>query len=136
MSQQARQLVWNLDDQNTRFRFLIRDRDTKFTDAFDTIFRSEGLKIIRTPRRAPNANSIAERWILSARTECLDKLIVVNQRHLHAVVTEYVDYYNNARPHRALSQATPAHTGARPPEPVNLADHRIGRKQIPGYEGY
>ena len=107
ISQQARQLVWNLDDQNTRFRFLIRDRDTKFTDAFDTIFRSEGLKIIRTPRRAPNANSHAERWILSARTECLDKLIVVNQRHLHAVVTEYVDYYNNARPHQGIDQQTP-----------------------------
>lgn len=107
MSQQARQLVWNLDDQNARFRFLIRDRDNKFTQAFDTIFRSEGLKIIRTPIRAPNANAHAERWILSARSECLDKLIVVNQRHLHSVLTEYIDYYNNARPHQGIGQQTP-----------------------------
>ena len=123
MSQQARQLVWNLDDQNARFRFLIRDRDRKFSEAFDTIFRSEGMKIIPTPRQAPNANAHAERWVLSARTECFDKLIVVNQRHLQAVLTEYVDYYNNARPHQGIDQRIPIVQPHRPPDgPVQRRD--------------
>ena len=106
VTQQARQLAWNLDETNARFRFLIRDRDTKFTDAFDTIFRSEGLKIIRTPVQAPNANSHAERWIRSARSECLDKIIIVNQAHLRSVMTEYVDFYNTGRPHQGIGQQT------------------------------
>ena len=78
VTQQARQLTWNLDDTNQSFRFLIRDRDKKFTEAFDTIFRSEGMKIIRTPVKAPNANSHAERYVRSVRSECLDKIIVIN----------------------------------------------------------
>jgi putative transposase len=107
VTQQGRQLAWDLDETNARFRFLIRDRDTKFTDAFDTIFRSEGLKIIRTPVQAPNANSYAERWIRSARSECLDKIIIVNQAHLRAVMIEYVDFYNTGRPHQGIGQQTP-----------------------------
>jgi putative transposase len=106
-AQQARQLVWGLEDQMPSFRFLIHDRDSTFDKAFDAVFRSEGLKIIRTPRRAPNANSIAERWILSARSECLDKLLIVNQKHLHSVLTEYVAYYNTERPHQGIDQKTP-----------------------------
>ena len=94
VTQQARQLAWDLDETDARFRFLIHDRDTKFTDAFDTIFRSEGVRIIRTPVQAPNANSHAERWIRSARSECLDKIIIVNQAHLRSVLTEYVEFYN------------------------------------------
>ena len=78
VTQQARQLAWDLDETNARFRFLIRDRDTKFREAFDTIFRSEGVKIIRTPAQAPNANSHAERYVRSVRSECLDKIIIVN----------------------------------------------------------
>ncbi len=107
VTQQARQITWDLDDTEQRFRFLIRDRDRKFTEAFDTIFRSEGLKIIRTPVQAPNANSHAERWIRSARSECLDKIIIVNQAHLRSVLTEYVEFYNTRRPHQGIGQQSP-----------------------------
>ena len=107
VTQQARQMTWNLDDADKRFRFLIRDRDKKFTEAFDTIFRSEGLKIIRTPIQAPNANSYAERWVRSARSECLDQIIVVNQAHLRSVLTEYVTFYNTRRPHQGIDQQSP-----------------------------
>lgn len=109
-----------------QFRFLIHDRDSTFDKAFDAVFRSEGLKIIRTPRRAPNANSHAERWILSARSECLDKLLIVNQKHLHSVLTEYVNYYNSERPHQGIDQKTPI---------LRLPDNRDGpiqRKDVLG----
>jgi len=107
VTQQARQISWNLGDADQSFRFLIRDRDRKFTEAFDTIFRSEGLKIIRTPIQAPNANSYAERWVRSARSECLDKIIIVNQAHLRSVLTEYVTFYNTRRPHQGIDQQSP-----------------------------
>ena len=99
--------TWNLGEADQSFRFLIRDRDRKFTEAFDTIFRSEGLKIIRTPIQAPNANSYAERWVRSARSECLDKIIIVNQAHLRSVLTEYVTFYNTRRPHQGIDQQSP-----------------------------
>ena len=85
VTQQARQFVWDLEDREPRLRFLIHDRDSKFTDAFDAVFRSEGMKIILTPARAPNANAHAERWVRSARTESLDKLLIINQSHLRSV---------------------------------------------------
>jgi putative transposase len=107
VTQQARQLVWDLEDCEPRLRFLIHDRDSKFTDAFDAEFRSEGLKIILTPARAPNANSHAERWIRSVRTESLDKLLIVNQSHLRSVMSEYVDYNNTSRPHQGIDLQTP-----------------------------
>ena len=107
VTQQARQMTWNLDDADKRFRFLIRDRDKKFTEAFDTIFQSEGMRIIRTPRQAPNANSHAERYVRSARSECLDKIIVINQAHLRSVLTEYVEFYNTRRPHQGIAQQSP-----------------------------
>ena len=107
VTQQGRQLAWDLDETNARFRFLIRDRDTKFTDAFDTIFRSEGVKVIRTPAQAPNANSHAERYVRSVRSECLDKIIIVNQAHLRSVLTEYVTFYNARRPHQGIDQRSP-----------------------------
>jgi len=107
VTQQARQLTRDLDETAARFRFLIRDRDTKFTGTFDTIFRFQGLRIIRTPAQAPNANSHAERCIRSARSECLDKIIIVNQAHLRSVLTEYVEFYNNCRPHQGIGQQSP-----------------------------
>jgi putative transposase len=107
VSQQARQIVWNLETRTPSLRFLIHDRDGKFPTSFDTVFRSEGYKVIRTPVRAPNANSHAERWIRSAREECLDKLLIVNQRHLQTVLTDYVDYFNTSRPHQGIGQRTP-----------------------------
>jgi putative transposase len=107
VTQQARQFSWGLQDGVLSARFLLRDRDTKFPAAFDTVFRSQGATIVRTPYRAPNANAIAERWIRSAREECLDHLLILNEAHLQRVLTAYVAYYNRARPHQGLGQRTP-----------------------------
>jgi transposase InsO family protein len=107
VTQQARQLMWKLEEREPPTRFLIHDRDTKFTLSFDTVFKSEGIKIIRTPFHAPNANALAERRVRSVREECLDKLIILNERHLHRVLTEYTRYYNEARPHQGIDQHTP-----------------------------
>ena len=86
---------------------MIHDRDTKFTASFDAVFVSEGIAIVLTPPQAPNANAFAERWIRSVREECLDHLLIFSQRSLHGVLTEYLDYYNRARPHQGLAQQTP-----------------------------
>ena len=88
-------------------KFLIRDRDTKFTSAFDAICISIGIQIINTPIQAPKANAIAERWIGAVRREFTDRLLFFGERHLHHVLSEYADHYNQHRPHRALGQAPP-----------------------------
>jgi len=109
--------MWALEDRDPGIRFLIRDNDKKFTDAFDTVFRSEGIDVIRTPYRAPNANAYSERWIRSVREECLDKLLIINQAHLRRVMREYIEFFNTARPHQGLDQRIPVpmigheHTG-------------------------
>jgi len=108
VTQQARNLLMNLEDHAGSFKFLIRDRDTKFTAAFDAVFTAAGVRIIRTPVRAPRANAIAERWISSARRECLDRMLITSERHLRLVLSEYVDHYNVHRPHRTLCQSPPA----------------------------
>jgi putative transposase len=107
ITQQARQVMWDLETGEPIMRFLIRDRDTKFTDSFDTVFRSEGIGVICTPIRAPNANAYAERWIRSVREECLDKVIIVNQTHLRRVMREFITYHNTARPHQGINQQIP-----------------------------
>jgi transposase InsO family protein len=99
--------MWELTDREPHIRFLIRDNDKKFTEAFDTIFRSEGIDVIPTPVRAPNANAFMERWIRSARKECLDKLLIINQIHLRCVMREYVEFFTTARPHQGLEQQIP-----------------------------
>ena len=88
----------NLDDQADGLKFLIRDRDAKFTAAFDAVFTAVAVRIIRTPVRAPRANAIAERWIASARRECLDRILVTGERHLRLVLNEYVDHFFSGRP--------------------------------------
>src|SRR5262249_2144270 len=88
-------------------RFLIRDRDQKFTDRFDAVFRSDGTEIVRTPFRAPQANGIAERFVRTIRSECLDWQLIVNQRHLERVLQVFIDYYSGHRPHRALGLTPP-----------------------------
>jgi len=97
----------DLGDRVTQFTVLIRDRDSKFTSVFDAIFASEGMRILRTLVRAPQANAIAERWIGTVRRELLDRMLIINRRHLTAVLTEYVAHFNDHRPHRALGQAAP-----------------------------
>jgi putative transposase len=107
--QQARNLMLVLGDQGRQVRFLLRDRDAKFTRSFDDVFRSEGAEVLRTPVQAPNANAYAERWVRTVRAECLDWLLIVGRGHLEQVLRIYVQHYNAHRPHRAL--------GLQPPDP-------------------
>lgn len=105
--QQARNLTMVLAERARPVRFLVRDRDAKFTAGFDAIFRPEGIRIIRTPVRAPRANAFAERFVGTIRRECLDRMLIFHRRQLETVLTEYVDHYNSHRPHRSLDQASP-----------------------------
>ncbi len=107
INQQARQVLWQLDEQDADMKFLIRDRDSKFTSSFDALFQADGIDIIKTPIQAPNANAYAERWVRSVWEEYLDKLIIVNEGHLKQVLGEYADYYNMARPHQGIEQQIP-----------------------------
>jgi putative transposase len=104
------------DHVGSGFRFLIRDRDTKFTGAFDTVFGAEGIRVLRTPVRAPRANAYAERWVGTARREVLDRMLIWDCRQLRWVLADYANHYNLHRPHRALGQAPPLAPG----EPVVL----------------
>ena len=87
--------------------YLLHDRDTKFSTAFDNVFVSEGFEIVLTPFRAPQANAVAERWVRSVCEECLDHLLIWNQHHLYRVLAEYTAYYNGSRPHQGLEQQAP-----------------------------
>ncbi len=107
VTQQARQFSWEIHDAAVPMRFLIHDRDAKFPAAFDTVFRAENVTSIRTPYQAPKANAFAERWIRSVREDCLDHLLILNERHLQRVLQEYVTYFNDARPHQGLDQHCP-----------------------------
>ena len=107
VTQQARQLVWELSDREKPLRFLVHDNDGSFCSAFDTVFESEGFHVIPTPVRAPNANAFSERWVRTVREECLDFILIFNDAHLRRVVIEFVAYYNTARPHQGINQQTP-----------------------------
>ena len=97
----------DLDDADRRFRFLIRDRDAKFTATFDAVFNGMDVRIIKTPVQAPRANAVAERFVGSIRRELLDCLLVINQRHTAAVLQTFERHYNGHQPHRTLGQAAP-----------------------------
>ncbi len=105
VTQQARNLGLFLAEQ--QLRFLIRDRDSKYSGPFDEVFRSEEITIIRTPVRAPKANASAERFVRTVRAECLDWQLILSHRHLERVLSVYVDHYNRQRPHRALDLRAP-----------------------------
>jgi len=107
VTQQARNLLMQLDEEDVRPRFLVRDRDGKFTREFDEVFRSEGIRVIKAPVRAPKARAHAERWVGSVRRECLDRLLILGRRHLQHVLATYALHYNEHRPHRALGQRAP-----------------------------
>jgi putative transposase len=112
----------DLADRIEQFRFLLRDRDAKFTDTFDAIFASEGIRILRTPVRSPRANAFAERWVGTVRRELLDRMLLLGRRHLEIALLGYVAHYHQHRPHQALGQAPPQ--GAVPP-PAPAADVRV-----------
>jgi putative transposase len=111
VAQQARNLVMQVGMDLAKFRFLIRDRDTKFTAAFDTVFAAEGNGVLRTPVRAPRANAYAERWVGTVRREVLDRMLICGSRQLRLVLAEYADHYNIHCPHRALGQVPPLGPG-------------------------
>ena len=107
VTQQARHVTWMLADRPERLRFLIRDRDQKFTDRFDEVFRADGIEVVRTSFRVPQANGVAERFVRTARSECLEWMLILNQQHLARVLDVFVTHYNEHRPHRALSLVSP-----------------------------
>jgi putative transposase len=106
----------DLGDRAELFRFLIRDRDSKFTAAFDAVFTGADIRVIRTPLRAPRADAIAERWIGTLRGECLDHMLITGRRRLAVVLREFVEHYNTHRQHRSLDQHSPAGPTPRPAE--------------------
>jgi transposase InsO family protein len=126
VSQQARQLVWDLKDQDREMAFLIHDNDTQFTSSFDNVFSSEGIEIIHTPYQASRANAFAERWVRSVREECLDHILVLNENHFRRVLEEYGQYYNHARPHQGLGQHFPIS------DPIGVTEGIIRRRDILG----
>ena len=107
VTQQARQLCWSLRERTQSLRFVLHDRDAKFPPAFDTVFATDGVDIVRTPKRALNANAYAERWVRSVRAVCLDHLLIASEGHLRRVLTEYVAFYNEARPHQGVARRCP-----------------------------
>ena len=126
ITQQARQLSWNHKENDVSFRFLIRDHDSKYTNSFDNVFSSDGIDVIPTPLRAPNANAYAERWVRSLREECLDNLLILNEAHLRNVLNEYLGYYNERCPHQGLDQQAPI------PRPDSQPAESIIRRKVLG----
>jgi putative transposase len=126
VTQQARQLVWHLEEGNANLRFLIHDRDSKFTNAFDNVFKSMGSRVIHTPLQAPDANAHAERCVRTVREECLDHLLTMNQTHLKRVLDSYISYYETSRPHQGLDQQTPI-----PREPVPYSG-QVRKREVLG----
>jgi len=126
ITQQARNQVWTIQEQEDEFCALIRDNDKKFPHSFDTVFEAENINIIRIPYRAPNANAFAERMVRTFRQECLDKILVLNEAHLRRVLKEFLVYYNERRPHQGLDQQSPIER----PEP--LTEGLIQKRRVLG----
>jgi transposase InsO family protein len=133
MLQQARNLLMELDDRNRPVRFLIHGRDAKFPRAFDILLESDGIKVIRTPVQAPNANAHMERWVGTVRRECLDRLLIVGRRQREHILRVYVKHYNRQRPHRALDLKPPDSMN-RPPLATDATPHalEVNRRDLLG----
>jgi putative transposase len=123
-AQHARNLLMDLGERADRFKFLIRDRDGKFTAMVDYVFADGGVRIIKTPVRSPRANSFAERYVGTLRRECLDHLLIHGERHLRTVLAEFESHYNHHRPHRGRSLHPPVHN---PGEAIDMTA-RINRR--------
>jgi transposase InsO family protein len=129
VAQQARNLLIDLGDRIGQFRFLIRDRDSKYTSAFDTVLTAEGIRTLRTPPQAPRANAFAERWVRTVRRECLDRMLIYGPRHLLTVLDQYVAHYNEHRPHQGRQQRPP-NLDSLPAPVTELAAARVRRTKI------
>jgi putative transposase len=129
VTQQARNLAMNLDGRSTAARFLIRDRDSKFSRSCDTVLRSEGIRVIRAPVRAPNANAHAERVVETLRAECLDWTLILGRRHLDRTLRAYADHYNRQRSHRALGLVPPLAAAG---EPIPVDPRDVRRRDLHG----
>jgi len=126
VAQRARQLIWQFEETETTFRCLIRDNDSKYTDAFDTVFESADICIVPTPIQAPNANAYSERWVRTAREEILDHILIISEAHLRQVLKEFINFYNSRRPHQSLDQQSPIPRA----EPMTMG--KVERRQILG----
>jgi putative transposase len=127
-TQQIRNLLMDLGDRAAGFRFLVRDRAGQFTGSFDAVLASAGIEAVKIPPRSPRANAYAERFVLTARTEVTDRMLIVGERHLCVVMTEYEAHYNGRRPHRSRQLRPP-----RPDHPVaDLSQQQIKRRPVLG----
>ena len=127
-TQQARNLLMDLDDRATIFRFLVRDRAGQFTSSFDAVLAGAGINTVKIPPRSPRANCFAERFVLTARTELTDRILIFGEQHLRSVLKRYGAHYNGRRPHRALQRRPP-----RPDHPAPRLDRqRIRRRSVLG----
>ncbi|MDQ3764996.1 MAG: integrase core domain-containing protein [Actinomycetota bacterium] len=125
-AQAARNLLMDLGDRVPTMKFLLRDRDSRFTGSFDAVFTADSIRILTSPPGAPRANAICERMIGTLRRELLDRILVVNERHLRRILTIYLHHFNTARPHRRLGQLAPAQAETQPPPVVNLSHPGFG----------
>jgi transposase InsO family protein len=132
VTQQARNLMMALEDRVDRFGFFLRDRDSKFSDAFDAVLAGVGIQVLLSPPRSPKANAFAERWVGTVRRECTNRLLVMNERHLRAVLDIYTDHYNRHRPHQSLQQRPPRGVDADQTTPVIPLKNRIRRTRLLG----
>ncbi|MGH7747663.1 MAG: integrase core domain-containing protein [Acidimicrobiales bacterium] len=124
VTQCARNVTEDLRDASVAVKYLLRDRDTKFGPSFDAVWEGEGASTLRSPIRAPNANAVAERWIRTVRSECTDRLLIVNERHLGRVLSRYVRHYDEHRRHRSLALRSPLPQGSVLSEPTTVASIR------------
>jgi transposase InsO family protein len=131
-TQAARNLLMDLTDRATTIKFLLRDRDCRFTKAFDAVFAADSIRVLTSPPGAPRANAICERLIGTLRRELLDRILIVNERHLRQILTVYLRHFNEGRPHRALTQLAPAQAETEPPQVINLADYQVRRRAVLG----
>ena len=128
--QAARNLLMDLGDRGSSIEFLLQDRASRFTRAFDAVFAAEDIPILTSPPRALRANAICERMIGTLCRELLDRILTVNERHLRRILTIYLHHFNTARPHRTLGQLAPAQAETHPPRVINLDDHKVRHRPI------